>query len=128
MHEARDRESAATGLLRCADAHEAGDFSEIEREFDVFEASLTQDASAIPNDVLLAFGFWDAWTDSSNHDWRYHEPIQRDDWPRLAREIADTLRSGVPIANPVLLDAFGVQPVRGSWLSRLVARLKHKAG
>jgi hypothetical protein len=127
MDQAKDRESAVDGLLRCADAHEAGDFRAIEREFDAFEASLTQDASAIAHDVLLAFGFWDAWTDSSNHDWKYHEPIRRDDWPHLAREIAESLRRRAPIVNPALAQ-FAVEPVRRSWWSRLLGRLKHQVG
>lgn len=127
MHEARDRESAAAGLLRCAVAHEAGDFRAIEREFDSFEASLTQDASAIADDVLLAFGFWDAWTDSSNHDWQYHDPIRKDDWPHLAREIAQSLRSGAPLTNPVLAE-FAVQSVQRSLWSRLLDHLKRKSG
>ena len=127
MHEARDRESAVAGLLRCADAHEAGDFRAIEREFDAFEASLAQDASAIVDDVLLAFGFWDAWADSSNHDWQYHEPIRRDDWPHLAREVAESLRSGAPIVNPVLAQ-FANPPVQRSWWSRLLGRFKHQVG
>jgi hypothetical protein len=127
MTEMDEREAAAAGLLRSADAHDRGDFAVVEREFDTFEGSLSQDASGVHDDVLLAFSFWDGWVDSSNHGWQYYEPLKQSDWPVLARTIAAALRSGDPVSDPEIVASFSIQPRRESWLSRAWKRLTTSA-
>ena len=58
----------------------------------------------------MSFRFWDDWSDASNHDWMYHEPISKEDWPYLARELAQCLRDKKMPENTMLLNNFKVQP------------------
>jgi len=106
MHEDQQRHAAADGLVRCAAAHHRGDLVLLEKEFDQFEDSLQRDATVIPDDLLIILNFWDAWVDSSNHEWQYHEPIREADWPRLALEIADYLRGDTTALSPIVQENF----------------------
>ena len=119
ISENEERQLAASGLARSADAHDRGDFHVIELEFDEFERHLSPDAAAISDDVLLAFSFWDAWVDSSNHSWKFYEPLHQSDWPLLARELASYLSGSSTILNPIMLEKFAPEPVRQPWYSRL---------
>lgn len=97
----------ATALLADADAHERERFHEIgERYDDVFAAPLPLKDHWMPT-TAVAFEFWDGWVDARNHGWHYYPGISRDDWPRLARDVARSLRDRVPPTDPTLTAHFG---------------------
>ena len=64
--------------------------------------------------VFVALSFWDGWIDASNHEWKYYEPIQKDDWPRLVDEIARSLREDREVTNSVILKRFGLRKRAGA--------------
>jgi hypothetical protein len=74
--------------------------------------------------VGFAFRFWDEWTDAANHEWQYHDPITRSDWPRYARVIAEGLRRGRLPDDDRLLGLITLKPRRTfrQWLSGLFGR------
>lgn len=112
------RALVATALRREAAAQQAGDLQAIGacvEELEMRVRALRLDAPELER----AFTFWDWWIDARNHDWRYHEGIARDDWPRLARHVADTVESGAPPSDPVLL-RYLEQLTRPGPLARLV--------
>lgn len=108
----------AKALEDDAAAHEAGQYSSIgERYDDVYGEILPIDD--IPGPLsALAFRFWDDWCDASQHDWMYHEPIRKEDWPLIARTIAKCLRSGELPTDPLILREFTPEP-RLSFVQRL---------
>lgn len=108
----RSPEQEATALLadalrKDALAQDAGDVAAVgDRYDDVYQdvLALCEDLSGRAADGFL---FWDWWCDARNHDWKYYyEGIARDDWPRLARHIADAIEQDLPITEPVLVKHF----------------------
>ena len=100
----------ANALEVDAVAHESGQHHKIGDKFDdvLNEISSLDDIS--PRLSSLAINFWESWQDSRNHDWLYYEPITEADWPRLAREIAHSLRAGSLPNNQDLIDRFIPEP------------------
>ena len=107
----------ASALLADADAHEGGRFDDIAERYDDVLAELLPLKDRWTPQVSIAFEFWDGWADARNHDWHYYPGIARDDWPRLARDIARSLREGVEPADPIVLQHFRPRP-RRSWRTR----------
>ena len=68
--------------------------------------------------VAFGFEFWDNWIDAANHEWRHHEPISADDWPRYARLVANAVRAGELPTDAVLLEHVLRKPRRSfrEWL------------
>ncbi len=66
----------------------------------------------------IAFNFWDAWCDASNHEWQYYDPLTRNDWPLLAQEVIKSLRSGNMPTNEILIREFLPKP-RESFVNRI---------
>jgi hypothetical protein len=58
----------------------------------------------------LAFRFWDDWCDCANHEWKYHETMQKFEWPLFAREIAIALRTNTMPSNQRIIDQFLPKP------------------
>jgi hypothetical protein len=79
-------------LLRCAEAHEAGRLADIEEGFDAVDRALPRGREPEFDKLHVALNFWDGWIDASNHNWKYYEGINAEDWPRLARQLAATLK------------------------------------
>ncbi len=98
------------GLLHDAVIHEAGRYAEIGAQFETFERLLSKADNYTNDQVNLAHDFWDGWIDTRNHDWRFYEPIQEADWPRLARRIAHALQEDRPITEPIVLERFRYKP------------------
>ena len=94
-------------LDAAARAHEGGAIEEIHASF--------YDAENFPGDrscseyAAIAYNFLDGWVDASNHDWRYYENIEKDDWPNLARAISGALRRGEPIVDERVLKHFDLR-------------------
>ena len=114
----------ALALRQDADAHTAGRYDEIATRYDDVYGEVLALSEWTPR-LGIAFEFWDCWNDARNHDWRYYEGIGRDDWPKMAQEIAAALESGDEI-DATVVDRFGPQPRRSlrQRLSGLVKRVR----
>ena len=100
----------ANALEGDAIAHESGQQHKIGEKFDDVMSEISSLNDIPPRLSYLAINFWDSWQDSRNHDWLYYEPISEADWPRLAREISHSLRSGSLPNNQDLIDRFSPEP------------------
>ena len=69
-------------LPKCIEAHKSGNYEKINSGFDYYDHNLPRDNSEFDDIFYLALSFWDGWIDSSNHQWRYYEPITMSDWPK----------------------------------------------
>ena len=74
--------------------------------------------------IAFAFTFWDEWTDAARHDWQFHDPLTRADWPRFARDIAAAVRQGRVPDNEFLLEQIRLKPRRTfrQWFRGLFGR------
>jgi len=96
----------ASALRQDAKAHEAGNFEAIAARYDDVYAEVLPLCEDLPGMIATGFTFWDWWSDARNHAWQYYEGITREDWPRLARHVADAVEAGSPITDPVLMRHF----------------------
>jgi hypothetical protein len=106
---AGEREAAvivASALRQDAAAQDAGKFDVIGERYDDVYGEVLSLCSEYPDTIATGFTFWDWWTDARNHDWQYYEGITRNDWPRLARHVADSVEAGRPISDAVLIRRF----------------------
>lgn len=112
----------ATALRQDAAAHDAGDFESIATRFDDVYAEVLTVCADYPDTVATGFTFWDWWADARNHDWQYYDGIDREDWPRLARHVADSIEAGAPVSDPQLIQQYELarQPGPITRLKRLL--------
>lgn len=90
---------------------EEGRFVEIGENWDDVYAELLPIDDDIDNPIYsLAFRFWDDWCDASNHDWLHHEPVTKEQWPLLAKEIAESLRTGKLPESEIIIEEFTPKP------------------
>jgi hypothetical protein len=85
------REALAAQLVGDAAAHDAERYDSIGRRFDSIEHAFPRDDGVETTSLRIALTFWDAWIDARNHGWQITTGIQRDEWPLLARIIAEDL-------------------------------------
>ena len=93
-------------LIADAVAHDAGRHDEVGERYDDVYSDLLPIQDLNDRRFAIAFNFWDGWCDARNHDWNFYPGIGRDDWPKLAREIASALDHGSPPSNPLILQRF----------------------
>lgn len=105
------RGEVVTTLREAAVAHECGAFSEIGEASERL-ALRTGQFVDVDSDLRVAIEFLNGWYDSSNHDWRYYEPLGENDWPRLSVSLAVSLETGTPIDESVR-QRFTFAPRRG---------------
>ena len=67
----------------------------------------------------MVMRFWDDWCDASNHNWLYHEPMKKEDWPKCAELIVQGLRDGKSLSEEPALSQFIPKP-RISIIKRLL--------
>ena len=103
-------EILAEAIEQDAIAHESGQHSTIGIRWDEIYQSILPSRKINAELIDLAIRFWDDWGDAANHDWKYHHPLKKDDWPILAREIAVSLRRNKLPANELILDNFLSRP------------------
>ncbi len=113
-------EVLASALEADAAAQEAGNAEEIGERYDEVLLELRPAWEGNADALSIGFHFWDCWTDAWNHDWNYYPDVEENDWPLLAKRVADSVRSGrqpedLPAA--LLLSAPG-------WWSRLRDRIR----
>ena len=94
-------------------------YLEIGEKCDDVHGELLRIEDDIENSIYsLAFRFWDDWGDASNHDWLYHEPVAKEQWPVYAKEIATNLRLRRLPENPDIIEGFMPKP-KVSFLQRM---------
>lgn len=119
----------AAALRQDAAAHEAGTFAAIAERYDDVLAQVLPLCETLPDGVSQGFTFWDGWADARNHEWMYYEGIGRDDWPGLARLVADAVESDVGFTDPRLLRHFG-PPTKSdpfAWIARLLGLRRERS-
>lgn len=113
----------ASALREDASAHEAGDFGAIGEQMDRIHGEVLALCGDLSDGISIGITFWDDWADARNHEWMYHEGIGQDDWPRLARHVADAIESGAPITDPILVRQYSSAD-RPGLLTRILGRLR----
>lgn len=103
------RKLLARHLLRNAEAHEAGSWNYLDKGYAEIMRGLPREGYPEIETLLVALDFWGAWIEASRHDWRQHEEIGADDWPRLARRVVEALESDREIDDPAVLGQFGLR-------------------
>jgi hypothetical protein len=121
------RDQLVEQLLNDALAHEVGRFEDIGSGFDDIEAALADNQTAEFHRLRVVKEFWDGWIDARNHDWRFYEPLARDDWPVLAREVAADLQADRDIENPKVLAMMQDPPPLRNHLRDWLMRLFHRS-
>jgi hypothetical protein len=101
----------ATALEIDANKHDAGEYQEIGSCWDNIYAEILPIEEDISSPLYnMTFRFWDDWGDAANHNWQYHKPIKKEQWPLFARELAVCLRTQTMTTNIVLLNSFMPKP------------------
>jgi hypothetical protein len=100
------RDFATTAVRAEAVAQERGRADEVGAAFDEFDRNLPRDSGPEFDKLHVALRFWDEWRYARDHDWRTPVPARRDEWPQLARCIADALESDEDITDPAVLFRF----------------------
>lgn len=77
------RSQVVSALREAADNHLHGRFDRLSSAYDQLAVAASR-VEDLDTDVQVALHFLDGWYDSSNHGWAIYEPIECDDWPRLA--------------------------------------------
>ena len=101
----------ASALESDANNHDSGKYQEIGLNWDnIYSEILPIEENIASPFYSMAFRFWDDWGDAANHEWQYHEPIKKEQWPQLARELANCLRSQTMTINSTLIDNLMPKP------------------
>ncbi|MEM9403822.1 MAG: hypothetical protein AAGA44_15225 [Pseudomonadota bacterium] len=106
-------ELASSALYKAIDLHAEGNYlaiSDVHDAVDVplFEATQTLEHSQLTTNLKLVRSFLDGWADSSNHNWQYYDGISRDDWPLLAEQLVESLKSNSEHTSKAVLENFSV--------------------
>ena len=122
---AASRDELVTQLRHDATAHEAGAYDEVGRRFDAVERHLPHGTSPELGRLHLALTFWDGWVDARNHGWP-RGPIALEQWPALARRVADDLAADREISDATVLARFDLvrHPNHNERVQTLAARLR----
>lgn len=117
-------EIVACALEKDAADHVSGKYGNIGMCFDEVYGQILPIEEDVGNPIYqIAFRFLDDWRDASGHEWKYHDPIRKEQWPVFAGEIAESLRTGKMITNQLIIESFLPRP-KESILARLKRMLK----
>jgi hypothetical protein len=121
------RDSLVSNLRLDAEAHDAGQFDAVGRRFDWLEHRFPRGTAPELGRLHIALTFWDGWIHSRNHGWP-PGPIRVDDWPALARSVADDLSADREISNATVLENFDfvAHPRLNERVQILAARLRER--
>ena len=98
---AEARQILAAALEAEAQLQEEGHLRQLGAAYDPTWMRVLEVDSSYGAEVGFGFEFWDNWVDAANHEWRHHEPIQSEDWPRYARLVAVVIsRVAAPHPRP----------------------------
>jgi hypothetical protein len=96
-------------LQKAGLAHEAGRVLEVFADDDL-EAAISADSSDYQRQFAIVREFLLGWADCAGHDFQYYPGFAKDDWPRLASQIAEDILASRPIGDPTVLAAFAPRP------------------
>jgi hypothetical protein len=127
MNYAEARDALVTQLRHDADAHEAENYDAIGRRFDAIEYRFPRGTEPELGRLHIALAFWDGWVHARNHGWPAG-PIRADDWPALARTIAEDLEADRDLTSSPVLAQFDVvaHPGLNERVQILAARLRER--
>jgi len=103
-------EILACALEQDAQAQEAGNINDIGLRWDDIYAEILPIQDTAEPIFAMAMRFWDDWGDASKHEWKYHEPITKEQWPIFARELATCLRTETMPENQIINENFTPMP------------------
>ena len=110
MDISKEHEIMACALEAEATFQEKGQYQNLGIAIDPTYESILEATSTIDTSISFAFTFWDNWVDAANHEWLYHEPIKKKDWPNHAREIAQAIRNAELPTNLKILEHNLIKP------------------
>lgn len=122
------KECLVSALLHDEVAHREGHYDEIGAHFDEVEGGFSSLLEPENHKLFVVLSFWDGWIDARNHDWDYHEPITKADWPNLARQIVNDLNTDSELTNPIVIEKFdfAIPPFRPNIWQRLKRSLRRE--
>ncbi len=123
------RDELVKQLRQDAAAHEAEQYDAIGRRFDALEHRFPRGTAPELGRLHIALTFWDGWVHARNHGWP-PGPIGTDEWPTLARAIAEDLAADRDIADGKVLTHFNLvaHPNLNERVQILAARLRQREG
>ena len=121
------RDTLVEELRADALSHEAENYDVIGRRFDGIEHRFPTGTAPELGRLHIALTFWDGWVDARNNGWP-RGPIALDEWPTLARSVADDLAADRDVSNPLVLARFDVvaHPRLNERVQTLAARLRQR--
>ena len=127
MNYTEARDSLVSNLRLDSTAHEAGQYDAVGRRFDWLEHRFPRGTAPELGRLHIALTFWDGWIHSRNHGWP-PGPINLDEWPKLARSVADDLAADREISNAKVLENFDfvAHPRLNERVQILAARLRER--
>jgi hypothetical protein len=109
--------------------HEAQRYDTIGRRFDRLEHEFPTGTAPELGRLHIALAFWDGWIDARNNGWP-RASITENNWPTLARRVADDLAADRDISDPLVLSRFDLvaNPRLNERVQTLAARLRNREG
>ncbi len=105
-------EILARALENDADAHDRAEFAQVGLQLVSVQREVLP-INDIPRPVYkLAMRFWREWQSAAALDWPHHAAVEQQEWPALARIVAEHLRLGRLPNNARILDGFVRRPHR----------------
>jgi hypothetical protein len=122
------RDTLVNELRSNALDHEAERYDAIGRRFDRLEHEFPVGTAPELGRLHIALAFWDGWIDARNNGWP-RSTIKENEWPGLARAVADDLAADHDISNPVVLSRFDLvaNPRLNERVQTLAARLRNRS-
>jgi hypothetical protein len=123
------RDALVMQLRQDATAHDAEKYDAVGRRFDALEHRFPRGTEPELGRLHIALTFWDGWVHARNHGWP-PGPIRIDEWPKLARAIADELAADRDITDAKVLTYFNLvaHPHLNERVQILAARLRDRGG
>lgn len=100
------RDVAIVALRVEADAQEHGQPERVGDGFEAYDRNLPRASGPEFDKLHIALRFWDEWIYARDHGWRTPVPAPREEWPRLARRIAQRLEADEDVTDPAVLSRF----------------------
>ena len=121
------RDTLVTELRANAIDHEAARYDAIGRRFDRLEHEFPVGTAPELGRLHVALAFWDGWIDARNNGWP-RGSIGENDWPVLARRVADNLAQDADISDRLMVSRFDLvaNPRLNERVQTLAARLRNR--
>jgi len=122
------RDTLIAELRANAADHEAERYDAIGRRFDRVEHDFPTGTAPELGRLHVALTFWDGWIDARNNGWP-RGPIGLQEWPILARRVADDLEHDRDVSDALVLSRFDLvaHPRLNERVQTLAARLRSRA-